>query len=148
LTRRVLSALERRPQTAELPIKLRSGNGIVTLTGEVPSAYEAMLVFRAVQQTPGVHEIIDQLAFTVPDEDHPNPLARIGRPDDVQPYLASQIRRHIGDLAHIDRVETHGNLVAIKGTLQHVQDNDRLLAILRSIPVLHGFRIEPTFQPE
>ena len=148
LTRRIVSALSRRQPVAILPVKVRSVDGSVTLTGRVPTAYEAMIAFRATQQTPGVNEVIDRLEFTVPDEDHPNPLLQKGRPEDLQPYLASQIRRHIGDLAHIDRVETHGDVVDIRGTLGDGQDRDRLLAILRSIPVLHGFRIEAELTAE
>ena len=92
---------------------------MVTLTGPVPSAYEAMIVYRAAQQTPGVKEIVDQLEFPVPDEDHPNPLVQQGRPEDVEPYLASQIRRHFGDLAQLDRIQARGNLLELRGTLQH-----------------------------
>ena len=148
LTGRVVGSLERRPTAAGLPIKVRSTDGIVTLSGQVPSAYEAMVVYRAAQQTPGVREIIDRLEFTVPDEDHPNPLLQKGRPEDVEPYLASQIRRHVGDLAHIDRVQARGNVLDIHGTIQNAGDRDRLLAILRSIPVVHGFQLETEFHPE
>jgi osmotically-inducible protein OsmY len=148
LTRRVVSALGRRAPATQLPVKVRSGNGAVTLTGRVPSAYEAMIVYRAAQQTPGVREVVDRLEFAVPDEDHPNPLVQRGRPEDLEPYLASQIRRHVGDAAHIDRVLAHGDMIDIRGTLGEGQDRDRLLAILRSIPVLHGFRLEPQFSAE
>jgi osmotically-inducible protein OsmY len=148
LSRRVVAALERRPQAAELPVKVRSSDGVVTLSGQVPSAYEAMLVYRAAEQTPGAREIVDRLEFTVPDENHPNPLLQKGRPEDIEPYLTSQIRRHVGDLAHIDSVRAHGNLIELKGTLQHPGDHDRLMATLRSIPVLHGFRLEPEFKAE
>ena len=117
LTRRVVGSLERRPVAAELPVKVRSTDGVVTLSGQVPSAYEAMIVYRAAQQTPGVREIIDRLEFTVPDEDHPNPLVQKGRPEDIEPYLASQIRRHVGDLAHIDRIQARGDLLELHGTI-------------------------------
>ena len=148
LTRRVVSALARRPGAAELPVKVRSADGSVTLSGRVPSAYEAMIVYRAAQQTPGVRDVVDRLEFAIPDEDHPNPLLQKGRPDDLEPYLASQVRRHVGDLAHIDRVQAHGDLIEIRGTLGEGQDRDRLLAILRSIPVLNGFRLEPKLTAE
>jgi osmotically-inducible protein OsmY len=148
LTRRIVSSLERRPVAAELPVKVRSADGVVTLSGQVPSAYEAMIVYRAAQQTPGVREIIDRLEFAVPDEDHSNPLVQKGRPEDIEPYLASQIRRHFGDLAHIDRIQARGDLLELRGTLRNASDQDRLKAILRSIPVLHGFRLEPEFKAE
>jgi hypothetical protein len=104
-----------------------------------------MIVYRAAQQTPGVNQIIDQLEFAVPDEDHVNPLVQKGRPEDVEPYLASQIRRHFGDLAQLDRIQARGNLLELRGTLQRPGDQDRVLAILRSMPLLTGYRIEPVF---
>jgi osmotically-inducible protein OsmY len=145
LTLRVVDALHRRPLAAALPVKVRSSDGVVVLSGEVPSAYEAMMVYRAAQQTPGVREIEDHLEFLVPDEDHANPLVQKGRPEDIEPYLASQVRRHLGDLAQLDRISAHGDVLELKGTLLHAEDQDRLQAILRSIPLLHGFRLEPKF---
>lgn len=145
LSGRVVAALERRPVAAALPIKVRATNGVVLLTGLVPSVYEAMIAYRAAQQTPGVKEIIDQLEFPVPDEDHPNPLVQKGRPEDVEPYLASQIRRHFGDLAQLDRIQVRGNILELRGTLQNRDDQERVLAILRSMPLLSGFKIEPVF---
>jgi osmotically-inducible protein OsmY len=148
LSHRVVASLERRPIAAELPVKVRSADGVVTLSGQVNTAYQAMIVYRAAQQTPGVREIIDRLEFAVPDEDHPNPLIQRGRPEDIEPYLASQIRRHVGDLAHIDRVQARGDVLDLRGTTQNAGDQERLQAILRSIPVLHGFKLETKFNPE
>jgi osmotically-inducible protein OsmY len=145
LTKRVVDSLERRPAAADLPVKVRSSDGVVTLAGHVPSAFEAMLVYRAAEQTPGVRDVVDRLEFTVPDDDHPNPLLHRGRPEDLEPYLAAQIRRHVGDLAHVDRIHARGNVLEVRGSLLDARDRDRLLAILRSIPVLHGFRLEPEF---
>jgi hypothetical protein len=145
LTNRVVEALRRRPAVAGLPIQVRSRGDTILLSGRVPTAYEAMIAYRAVQQTPGVHDVVDRLEFIVPDEDHPNPLVKKGRPEDIEPYLRAQIGRHVGELAHIDRVRTRGDLLEVRGTLLHAADQDRVLAILRSIPVLHGFRIDPIF---
>ena len=39
-------------------------------------------------------------------------------------------------------------LLELRGTIQNAGDHDRLLAILRSIPVLHGFRLEPEFNAD
>jgi hypothetical protein len=145
LTRRVVAAIGRDPTAAAMPIRVRSSQGAVTLTGTVPSAYEAMTVYRAAQQTPGVNQIIDQLEFPVPDENHPNPLVSRAKPEDLEPYLAAQIRRHLGDLAHLDRIQAHGNRLELRGTLQDRADHERVLAIVRSMPLLTGFRIEPVF---
>jgi hypothetical protein len=145
LSRRIVAAIRRRGAAAELAVKVRSSDGVVTLSGPVPSAYEAMLVYRAAQQTPGVKQIVDQLEFPVPDEDHPNPLVQKGRPEDVEPYLASQIGRHLGDFAQLDRIQAHGSRLELRGSLRHPDDRDRLMAILRSMPLLSGFQIEPTF---
>jgi hypothetical protein len=123
-------------------------DGVATLSGKVPTVYEAMLTFRVVEQTPGVHEVIDRLEFVVPDGERQNPLIRQGRPEDVEPYLFAQIRRNIGDLAHIDRVRVVGDTIELRGTLVHGEDRPRLDAILRSIAVLRGFRIEPHFDAE
>ncbi len=56
--------------------------------------------------------------------------------------------RHVGDLAHIDSVKAQGDHLEIRGTLLDAADRDRVLAILRSIPVLHGFRLEPTLSSD
>jgi hypothetical protein len=52
--------------------------------------------------------------------------------------------RHLGELAHIDGVKARGNHLEIRGTLLDAADKDRVLAILRSIPVLHGFQLDST----
>jgi hypothetical protein len=75
-------------------------------------------------------------------------LIKQGRPEDVEPYLAAQIRRNLGDLAHLDRIRLVGDTLELWGTLVHAEDRPRLDAILRSIAVLRGFRIEPHFEAE
>lgn len=148
LARRVSEALARRPALADHPIKVSEHDGIVTLAGRVPTIYEAMIAFRAAQQTPGVREVDDHLEFVVPDEEHVNPLRVKGRPMDIEPYLLAQIRRQVGDEVHVDQVRLHGDTLEVQGTLRHEADRPRLEAILRSMPVLRGFRLNPTFLPE
>jgi hypothetical protein len=143
--RRVVGAIEQRPEAADLPVKVRSNDGVVTLSGQVPTAYEAMIVYRTAQKTPGVRDIVDRLEFVVPDEDHINPLLKKGRPEDIEPYLGSQIRRHVAELARLDRVQVQGDVIELRGTLLRAEDQNRVLAILRSIPVLQGFQLEPVF---
>jgi len=145
LTRRVVGGIEQRPGAADLAIKVRSNDGVVTLSGQVPTAYEAMIVYRTAQKTPGVRDIVDRLEFVVPDEDHANPLLQKGSPEDIEPYLGSQVRRHVAELAHLDRIQVQGDVVELRGTLLHAEDQNRVLAILRSIPVLQGFRLESVF---
>jgi hypothetical protein len=144
LTRLVVDALTRRPAIRSQEVQVRTTGDAVTLSGKVASAYEAMLAFRAAQQTPGVRDVVDRLEFLVPDEDHPNPLVHKGRPEDIEPYLGAQMSRHLGDLAHIDSVKARGDHLEVRGTLLNAADKDRVLAILRSIPVLHGFQLDPT----
>lgn len=142
LSRRVAASLARRPLTAELPITVRSADGVVTLAGKAPSVLEAMIAYRAAQQTPGVRSIIDHLDFPVPDENTPNPLVEKARPEDLEPYLASQIQRHLGDLAQLDRVHARGDILELRGILLNAGDKDRVMAIIRSIPLLEGFHLD------
>ena len=144
ITRRVIEALRRRPKLAGQPIQVRTSGDAILLSGKVPSAYEAMLAFRTAQQTPGVRDVVDRLEFSIPDEDHPNPLVNMGRPEDLEPYLAAQMSRHLGELAHIDGVKVRGHHLEIRGTILEKSDRARALAILRSIPVLHGFELDAT----
>jgi len=145
LSRRVVGAIEQSPEAGDLAVKVRSNDGVVTLSGQVPTAFEAMIVYRTTQKTPGVRDIVDRLEFVVPDEDHTNPLLRKGRPEDIEPYLASQIRRHVAELARLDRVQVQGDVIELRGTLLRAEDQNRVLAILRSIPVLQGFQLDPVF---
>jgi osmotically-inducible protein OsmY len=145
LTDRAVKALARRSALKDSPIAVRTDDGVVTLSGKVPSAYEAMLAYRAVEQTPGVRDVIDRLEFPMPDENHPNPLKGKAAPDDLDPYLTYQILRHAGDLAHVDRDRVHGDVVEVHGSLQSEGDKERIAATLRSIPLLRDFRIEPSF---
>ena len=148
LAAKVTDALNRKPALASLPVKVSAKEGVVTLSGKLPSAYEAMLVFRAAEQTPGVHEVVDRLEFTMPDEDDRNPLRLKGRPEDVEAYLTAQVRRQLGDLAHVDRVRLRGDTVEIACSVVAAEDSARVEATLRSIPLLRGFKLEPTFHTE
>jgi hypothetical protein len=145
---RLSQAFARRPTLAGLPIRVVVSDGVATLTGKVPTVYEAMLAYRLVERTPGIREVIDRLEFVVPDGERQNPLIKQGRPEDVEPYLAAQIRRNLGDLAHLDRVRVLGDTIELAGTLVHAEDRARLDAVLRSIAVLRGFRVEPHFDAE
>ena len=138
---RASRALATRPGLANQGVKVKVRDGVATVSGKVPTVYEAMLAYRAVQRTPGVREIEDRLEFVVPDGNGPNPLADRGRPEDVEPYLEAQIRRQLGDLAHVDRVRIQGDSLDLRGTLDREEDRPRFDAIIRSMPILRGFRI-------
>jgi osmotically-inducible protein OsmY len=148
LTRRIAEGLSKRTALADLPLAVQTRDGVATLSGKVPSAYEAMLAYRTVEQTPGVRDVIDQLQFQVPDENHPNPLRQKGRPEDIEAYLAAQVRRHLGELAHVDRVRVRGDIIEIRGTILNPADRDRIGAIVRSIPLLRDFRVEPSLNAD
>ena len=97
---------------------------------------------------PGIRDVEDQLEFVVPDGQKRNPLIKQGRPEDVEPYLTSQLRRHVGDLAHVEKVRVLGDAIEIWGTLGRAEDRPRLDAILRSIAVLRGYRPELHFDAD
>ena len=147
LTRRVAETLKKRPRLATATIAVESHGDSVTITGWVPSCYEAMLIHRAVEQTPGVREVVDLLEFEPPDESHPNPLIEKGRPEDLEPYLTFHIRHHVGALAHIDPAQVEADMVQIRGTLLNVEDKVRVETILRSIPILRGFHLRQMLTP-
>ena len=146
LTGRLDRAIQDRAELAGQPVKVAVRDGVATLSGSVPTVYEAMLAFRAVQQRPGVNAIVDTLQFVVPDGSTSNPLLTKARPEDVEPYLEAQIRRQVGDAAHLDRVRLEGDQLQIMGTLNQADDRPRVEAILRSMPILRGFKILPEFR--
>ena len=148
LTKRVTDAIGRRPALAGQAVKVSHRDGAVTLSGHVPTAYEAMLAYRAAEQVAGVKEVNDRLEFTLPDADAPNPLRTKGRPDDVEPYLLTHVRKQVGSLAHVDQLHVRGDVIEIRGTLGHPDDSQRVEAALRSIPLLRGYRLEPSFVAE
>ena len=142
---RILSNL---PDVPAGSVRATERNGVVTLNGTVPSVYEAMLAYRAAQQTPGVRSIVDRLAFDVPDGQRRNPLLQKGRPEDIEPYLEAQIRRQVDDQAHIDRVRVVGDRLEVTGSVAKAEDKPRIEAILRSMPLLRGFTLDATFVAE
>ena len=145
---RAARAISSRAGLANPSVRVKVRDGVASLSGKVPTVYEAMLAFRAVQRTPGVREVEDRLEFVVPDGTGPNPLADKGRPEDVEPYLEAQIRRQVGDLAHLDRVRAQGDSLDLKGTLDREEDRPRFDAIIRSMPILRGFRINAEMAAE
>lgn len=142
LNARLDAALQARPSLKGLPIQAVARGNEAVLTGRVPSILEAMQAHRAVEQTPGVQTVVDQLEFPLPEEGKPNPLIERGRPEDVEPYLEAQLRRYLGDQAHIDRVRQLGDVLEIRGSIPTSADRPRVEAALRSLPLLRGFRIE------
>ncbi|WZO96799.1 BON domain-containing protein [Isosphaeraceae bacterium EP7] len=140
---RLRASLARRPALEGLSVQASVDDGIATLRGQVPTAYEAMLVHRTAQLQPGVKSVDDQLRFQVPDTEHPNPLREKGRPEDVEPYLQAQVQRQLGDLAHLDRTRLSGEELDLNIQVIHADDSPRVEAILRSMPLLRGFRVQP-----
>lgn len=139
-------AIQACPELAGTGVKVSVRDGVASLSGSVPSVYEAMLAYRAVQQTPGVREVVDSIQFIVPDGTSPNPLLTKAKPEDAEAYLSSQIRRQVGDAAHVDRVRIGGNQLEVRGTLERADDRPRIEAILRSMPILRGFTLLPEFR--
>ncbi len=138
---RVRKAIAAVPALGNEPIRIQVRDGLVTVAGRMASAYEAMLAYRAVQKTPGVRDIVDLLHFPLPEEAGPNPLIQSGRPEDVEPYLLVQIRRNVDDMANVDRVSVVGDTLTIQGTLADESDRARFFSVLRSMPLLRGFKV-------
>lgn len=145
---RLTAALKSRAVLRDLPIEVHTSNGQVELSGKVPTALEAMLAYRVVEQTPGVRSIEDRLSFAVPEPGKPNPLIQHGRPEDVEPYLEAQLRRFLGDQAHLDRARVNGAHLALRGTVRRAEDRARIEALLRTMPLLRGYTVEATFGTE
>jgi osmotically-inducible protein OsmY len=145
---RLQKSIARRPALAGLPIRATLDQGVATISGKVPSIFEAMLAFRAVQKSPGVHEVVDRLQFAVPPPKGKNPLVDRGRPEDVEPYLLAQMQRQLGEIANVDRVRVHGDQLEVSGTVISDQEQARINAILRSMPALRGFQVAAEFLPE
>ena len=148
IERRLTQAIERRPGLGGPAVKVEVRDGVATLSGKVPTALEAMMAFRAAQQTVGVREIVDRLEFAVPDGQKPNPLISKARPEDAEPYLEAQIRRQMNDRVQIDRVRLTGDRLEVKGTVRREEDRAGAEAVLRSMPLLRGFAISATLVPE
>ncbi|CAN5915738.1 hypothetical protein BH23PLA1_BH23PLA1_23880 [soil metagenome] len=140
---RLAEALALRPELEGLTIQATLQNGVATLSGEVPTALEAMLAYLAVEQVEGVEEIIDRLRFTVPDGQGQNPLLGTETPEKVEAYLLAQLRRQLGDQARVDRVRILGHRLEVLGALPRSEDRARVEAVLRSIPLLRGFELAP-----
>jgi hypothetical protein len=145
---RLQKALAKRPALDGLTIRTTLVDGVATVSGEVPSIFEAMLAFRAVQKAPGVQRVVDELDFAVPPPNGKNPLIERGRPDDVEPYLEAQIQRQLGETANVDRVRLHGDQLEVRGTVADESDQPRIQAALRSMPALRGFQVVAEFLPD
>ena len=136
---KLAAAIARRPELASTNVRANLSNGVAIVVGDVPSAREAMLAYRAVEQVPGVREVDDRLSFPVPAVGAKNPLVD-ARPEDVEPYLLAQIRRQLGDGAHIDSVKLRADALVIRGTVDDASAKPRIEAVLRTMPLLRGFR--------
>ena len=142
LTDRASKGLTDRAATIGSTVRVKVRDGVAQLSGKVASVFEAMLAYRSVEQTPGIKSVEDRLEFPVPDGSNgSNPLIEKGRPDDVEPYLQAQIKRQVGDVAHIDRVRVQADALDVRGTLARSEDRDRFDAVLRSMPILRGFQV-------
>lgn len=150
LTSLVIRKLSKYPDLAKLPIRVETRDGTATLSGRVPTVFEAMEAFRAAERTPGIDQVDDRLAFKVPEENRANPLLKrgAGREEDVEAYLGAQIRRQIGPLAHLDRVRLIDGRLEIRGTLAEPKARPRVEAILRSMAILRGIAVDARWRAD
>ncbi len=142
---RIRRAIAKRGELSDARVEVTEQDGVATIGGTAPSAYEAMLIYRLVQTTPGVRTVIDRLIFPAPADDAPNPLVLKGRPEEVEAYLLDRIGRELGDSAHVDRVRLLGDRLSVSGRLVDASDKKRVAATIRSMPLLKGIQIEPAF---
>ncbi|MDX2036523.1 MAG: BON domain-containing protein [Isosphaeraceae bacterium] len=143
LASRAIAAAQRVPELRGVGLKIEAiEGGIVKLGGRVAGIREAMLAHRAVRSTPGVVAVVDTLEFPAVDPGKPNPLARDVDRAEAELYLESQLGRHLGDAAHVDRVELAGDRLTVEATLGHQTDRARAEAIVKSMPMLRGLRVE------
>jgi hypothetical protein len=145
LAARVGRVMGRRPELDGARFRTVVERGVVTLDGPVPSAYEAMLAIQAARTTPGVRKVVDRLDFPLPqaDDGRDNPLLNRALTDQLEPYLEFQIGRQCDDLLALERVRVEGRVVRVLGAVRSPEDRVRVLAILRSMPLLRGFEVKP-----
>jgi hypothetical protein len=141
LLERVRQGLAAEPALAGTGVQARVVGDVVTLSGAVPTAYEAMRAYQVTRSTPGVGQVDDELQFTPPQAGRANPLIERGRPDEVAGYLAAQVARQLGG-AVVPRVEVDGTRVRIAGQVLSATERSRVEAVLRSMPLLRGFDTE------
>ena len=125
-----------------MPIEVRTTGDAVMLSGQVPFGLRGHARLSGGPADPRRPRRRRSPGVPRPRRGPSQPLVQKGRPEDIEPYLTAQMSRHVGDLAHIDSVRARGDHLEIRGTLLDAADKDRVLAILRSIPVLHGFRLD------
>lgn len=142
---RIRRAIAKRGELSDARVEVSEQDGVATIAGTAPSAYEAMLIYRLVQTTPGVRTVIDRLIFPAPEDDAPNPLVSKGRPEEVEAYLLDRIGRELGDLAHVGRVRLLGDHLSVSGRLVDSSDKKRVAATIRSMPLLKGIQVDPAF---
>lgn len=138
-------SLGRFPDLEGLEFQAKAKDGTVSLGGDLPSAYEAMLAYRAAQITQGVRTVVDRLRFPPPPINGPNPLLERGKPEDIGPYLAAQIQRQVGNNLKLDRAQVEGKRLQLVGTLASANVRERVEATLRTMPLLRGFEVESNF---
>ena len=142
---RIRRAIAKRGELSDARVEVSEQDGVATIAGTAPSAYEAMLIYRLVQTTPGVRTVIDRLIFPAPADDAPNPLVLKGRPEEVEAYLLDRIGRELGDMAHVGRVRLLGDHLSVSGRLVDSVDKKRVAATIRSMPLLKGIQVDPAF---
>lgn len=139
LAEQVRTAIESQPALVGSGVGVTAAGDTVTLSGEVPGAYEAMRAFLAAQATPGVGRVIDVMRFTPPQAGRVNPLIERGEASEVAHYLEAQIARQCGRGLSDARVEVNGSTLRVAGQVGTEAERQRVEAILRSMPILRGF---------
>lgn len=119
--------------------------GVAYLSGRVSDVVEAMRRFCEAAATPGVRVVNDRLEFPLHDGRKANPLLAAEPRADVETYLAAQLRRHLGEAIALDAAKFEGDALIVRGSVADVSGISRALAVVRSMAILRGIEIEPSF---
>ncbi len=118
-----------------------AGDGGILISGDVAGVVEAMHAFLAAKRTPGVRRVDDRLRFPVPSvRDGENPLRSSDEVSDVAEYLSAQIERNFGAGTHISGVRIERDEIFMEVDVATPEAKRRAEAIVRSMPLLRGFR--------
>jgi osmotically-inducible protein OsmY len=133
------------PEARDAGPVVRVVDGVAHLSGRVESVVEAMRRYREAEAHPEVRRVDDRLEFPPPSGRGKNPLLEVVPRGDVTRYLEAQLRRHLGEAAEVNEVRFEGDSLVVRGTVADVAGRLRALAVVRTMAILRGIDVEPSF---